>query len=80
MTTETPPTSRLDDSVNRLCTVSWNEPISINTLPTETNPEGTLFHVLNYEIDMTCTGGIAEFAVIYQGKRVASHKVNVEYH
>ncbi|KAK4087199.1 hypothetical protein Purlil1_8497 [Purpureocillium lilacinum] len=74
-----PPPTRHDDCVKSLCTVSWNEPISINTLPTETNKIGISYHVLRYEIEMRCAGGIAEFAVIYQGKRVASHSVQVEY-
>ncbi|KAL3964035.1 hypothetical protein ACCO45_001039 [Purpureocillium lilacinum] len=34
----------------------------------------------NKPIEITCAGGIAEFAVIYQGKRVANHSVQVEYH
>jgi len=80
LTTAKPPPTRHDASVKSLCTVSWNKPVSINTLPTETNKEGTPYHVLDYEIEMTCAGGIAEFAVIYEGKRVANHSVQVEYH
>ncbi|OAQ91004.1 actin-like ATPase domain-containing protein [Purpureocillium lilacinum] len=80
LTTAKPPPTRHDASVKSLCTVSWNEPISINNLPIEINQEETLYHILRYQIEMTCAGGIAEFAVIYQGKRVASHSVQVEYH
>lgn len=80
-TTTRPPPSRVYDAgVHKLCTVKWNEPLLIGYLPTKTNRRGLTYHEIWHEIEMTFSGGIAEFAVIYKGKRVASHSVQVEYH
>ncbi|KAJ6446120.1 hypothetical protein O9K51_00888 [Purpureocillium lavendulum] len=79
-TTKTPRPSRHEACVQSLCTVTWQEPVVIGDLPTRTNRRGLSYHVLEFDIEMKCTGGVADFAVIYKGERVASHKVHVEYH
>ncbi|POR31964.1 Uncharacterized protein TPAR_07826 [Tolypocladium paradoxum] len=74
-----PPPRRLDESVRKLCTVTWNHQVTLDELPTKTNKQGKIYHILYYDIETTCDGVGAEFAVYFQGKRVAGEHVEVEY-
>ncbi|KAK0672629.1 hypothetical protein QBC41DRAFT_380636 [Cercophora samala] len=72
------PNVRTDD-VTALCTVHWDTTIDITSLPTFTNSLGKVFYKLLYEIEMTVTGGVLDFAVYHKGKRIAGKGVMVDY-
>ncbi|KAK9438890.1 Heat shock protein Hsp70 [Metarhizium brunneum] len=73
------PPSREDQSVSVLCEVNWSKTIKRQTLPIEWNRRGEPYRILNFEIEMTCDGISVDFAVYYNGERVAQHSVQVEY-
>ena len=53
--------------------------VDIQSLPTRTNSLGQVYHKLDYEVEMTCSGSSIDFAVIYDGKRQGSRNVAVDY-
>lgn len=60
--------------------MTWNKEISLELLPTRTNPLGMVYYVLKYEIEMTFDGTSLEFTVYYNDERVAGKNVQVEFH
>jgi hypothetical protein len=46
---------------------------------TYTNCLGKVYHVLDFEVEMSCTGGSLDFAVYHDGKRQGSKHVVVDY-
>lgn len=74
-----PPPKRWDDSVNELCTITWDTEIDLNSLPTFTNPLGKVYHRLEFEVEMVCAGGSLDFPVYHDGKRQGSKNVVVNY-
>ncbi len=77
--TTSPPPTRMDRSVNKLCTIKWDTDIDLQSLPTYTNPLGKVFYELVFEIQMTCVAGSLDFAVYHNGKRQGSKHVEVDY-
>ncbi|KAF4462383.1 hypothetical protein FALBO_10812 [Fusarium albosuccineum] len=74
-----PPPSRSDSSVERMCEVNWSQDVNFESLPTWTNPIGKVFHKLRYEVEMTCEDGTVDFTVYHDGVRVGGHNVEVEF-
>ncbi|RKK72783.1 hypothetical protein BFJ69_g9876 [Fusarium oxysporum] len=66
-------------AVEELCEVRWTRNISLESLPTWTNPLGKVYQKLSYAIEMTCEYGIVDFTVYYKGKRVGAHNVDVQF-
>jgi hypothetical protein len=62
-----------------LCTIKWDTEIVVSALPTYTNCLGKVYHVLDFEVEMSCTGGSLDFAVYHDGKRQGSKHVVVDY-
>lgn len=79
MSASTKPPSRMDGSVSLLCSVNWDKTVTLDSLPRKKNRVGMIYHILHFEIEMTCNGQTIDFAVYYKGKRVAKHNVAVEY-
>ncbi|KAK1783177.1 hypothetical protein QBC45DRAFT_466942 [Copromyces sp. CBS 386.78] len=79
LTTVSPPPHRAESTVKSLCSIKWDMPVDILSLPTRTNSLGKVYHQLDFEIEMTCSGSSIDFAVIYNGKRQGSKNVAVEY-
>lgn len=74
-----PPPLFRETSVEKLCEVQWTRDIDIESLPTWTNPLGKVFHKLEHEIEMTCEGGIVDFTIYFEGKRVGARNVEVQF-
>ncbi|WKT39350.1 hypothetical protein QSH57_001169 [Fusarium oxysporum f. sp. vasinfectum] len=66
-------------AVEELCEIRWTRNISLESLPTWTNPLGKVYQELSYAIEMTCEYGIVDFTVYYKGKRVGAHNVDVQF-
>ncbi|KAM0424774.1 hypothetical protein ACHAPT_010084 [Fusarium lateritium] len=75
-----PPPSRADNSVRRLCQITWNRYISLESLPTYTNPIGKVYRELNFEVEMTCEDGTVDFAAYHKGERVGARNVEVDFY
>ncbi|KAL4730385.1 hypothetical protein ACLX1H_002419 [Fusarium chlamydosporum] len=71
-----PPPKDMRPTVEKLCEITWTRDIDIESLPTATNPQGELYHKLEYEIQMTCDEGIVDFAVLFQGECVGAHHID----
>ena len=76
---EFPPPKTHEATVKKLCTIQWTREITLESLPTYTNPLGKVFHELDLEIEMTCEDGIVDFTVYFEGKRVGAHNVEVQF-
>ena len=74
-----PPPDAYQSSVKELCEIEWTRDINLESLPTYTNPLGKVFHQLDYDVEMTCEGGIVDFTVYFEGKRVGAHNVDVQF-
>ncbi|KAH7162943.1 hypothetical protein B0J13DRAFT_634141 [Dactylonectria estremocensis] len=74
-----PPSSRIDATVQRLCTITWNQTVRFASLPTWTNSIGKVYRVLEYDIKMTSQDGIVEFIIYHKGNRVAGQNLEVEF-
>ena len=77
--TEFPPPKTFGSTVQKLCDIQWTRDVNIESLPTYTNSLGKVFHVLDFEIEMTCEDGIVDFTVYFEGKRVGAHNVEVQF-
>ncbi|KPM41605.1 hypothetical protein AK830_g4982 [Neonectria ditissima] len=77
--TASPPSSRYDDTVHRLLTMQWNRKIELESLPTWTNKIGKVYHILEFEVRMSCEKGTIEFSIYHEGKRVAGRNVKVKF-
>ncbi|KAF5263244.1 hypothetical protein FOXYS1_6008 [Fusarium oxysporum] len=76
---EFPPPKSSGQAVEKLCEIRWTRNISLESLPTWTNPLGKVYQKLSYAIEMTCEYGIVDFTVYYKGKRVGAHNVDVQF-
>ncbi|EXM27760.1 hypothetical protein RAB80_001198 [Fusarium oxysporum f. sp. vasinfectum] len=76
---EFPPPKSSGQAVEELCEIRWTRNISLESLPTWTNPLGKVYQKLSYAIEMTCEYGIVDFTVYYKGKRVGAHNVDVQF-
>lgn len=75
------PPPRMTDSVLKLCTVSWSNPIKCSSIPLRKSAiGGSKYRRLEFDIEMTCDGLSIEFAVYFKKKRVAERSVVVEYY
>ncbi|GAB1319160.1 Actin-like ATPase domain-containing protein [Madurella fahalii] len=72
-----PTTANAD--VRKLCNIRWDTKIDIASLPLFTNSIGVIFYELEFEVEMTCSGGSLDFAVYHNGKRQGSKHVMVDY-
>ncbi len=77
-TTPKPP-QRFDATMKQLCKIRWEAEIDISTLPIFTNRLGKVFHRVDCEAQMTCTGGSVDFAIYHGGKRQGSKSVVVDF-
>lgn len=64
-TTTYPPPTRIEPTIKKLCCIKWDLVVDVLSLPTRTNSLGKVYYILNYEIDMMCSGSSIDFAVIY---------------
>ncbi|UPK98618.1 hypothetical protein LCI18_009553 [Fusarium solani-melongenae] len=74
-----PPPSRMDGTVRRLCEVTWNHDIDLESLPKWTNKIGKVYHKLGYNMEMVCEDGDVDFTVYHDGNRVGGQSVQVEF-
>ncbi|KAK7426412.1 hypothetical protein QQZ08_007167 [Neonectria magnoliae] len=74
-----PPPSRQDETVFRLCTMRWAQHIKRESLRTWTNKSGKVYHLLEYVVKMTCENGTVEFSIYHKGKRVSGKNVEVVF-
>lgn len=74
-----PPPARWDASMTELCVIKCETDIDINSLPTFTNKLGKVIHKLGFQVEMTCTGGLLDFAVYHEGKRQGHKHAVVDY-
>nr|XP_036582566.1 uncharacterized protein CTRU02_07610 [Colletotrichum truncatum]KAF6791270.1 hypothetical protein CTRU02_07610 [Colletotrichum truncatum] len=74
-----PAPESLNEDVEELCTITWTKDIDFQSLPHYTNPIGKVFSKLSYSIEMTCSGGSIDFAVIHDGKQVGAKNVTVVF-
>ncbi|TQN67607.1 Heat shock 70 kDa protein 12B, partial [Colletotrichum shisoi] len=78
--TTTWPAPKMEDSnVKKLCDVKWNKTVDFETLPRFTNSLGKVFGKLNFTVEMVCAGASIDFTIIYDGKRVCSKNVEVDF-
>ncbi|KAM0564412.1 hypothetical protein ACHAPJ_000625 [Fusarium lateritium] len=75
-----PPPKTLDSTVKELCEIRFTRELSLEALPTYTNPLGKVYHQLDYDIEMTCEGGIVDFTVYFEGKHIGACNIEVEFH
>ncbi|KLO96325.1 related to hsp70 protein [Fusarium fujikuroi] len=76
---EFPPPKSSGQAVEKLCEIHWTRNISLESLPTWTNPLGKVYHELRYEVEMTCEDGTVDFTLYHEGKRVGAHNVDVQF-
>ncbi|KAF5542336.1 mitochondrial-type heat shock 70 [Fusarium mexicanum] len=76
---EFPPPKSSGQAVEKLCEIHWTRNISLESLPTWTNPLGKVYHDLRYQVEMTCEDGTVDFTLYYEGKRVGAHNVDVQF-
>ncbi|KAK7415518.1 hypothetical protein QQX98_005872 [Neonectria punicea] len=74
-----PPPSRQDETVFRLCTMRWAQQIKRDSLRTWTNKSGKVYHLLEYVVKMTCENGTVEFSIYHKGKKVSGKNVEVVF-
>ncbi|KAF5982892.1 Hsp70 chaperone protein [Fusarium bulbicola] len=79
ISSEFPPPEASGQAVEELCEIHWTRDISLESLPTWTNPLGKVYHKLRFEVEMTCEDGIVDFTLYYEGKRVGAHNVDVQF-
>ncbi|KAF5601485.1 mitochondrial-type heat shock 70 [Fusarium subglutinans] len=79
ISSEFPPPKAWGPAVEKLCEIRWTRNISLESLPTWTNPLGKVYHKLSYEIEMTCEDGTVDFTLYHEGKRVGAHNVDVQF-
>lgn len=75
-----PPAHR-DASVTKYSDVTWDPRIDFNNLPLVHGADGHSgkpARQLDYQAEMTWGNGVAEYAIIYEGKRQAAASVSVE--
>ncbi|WYZ35190.1 hypothetical protein EsH8_I_001466 [Colletotrichum jinshuiense] len=65
--------------VHQLCAITWTKEIDFESLPRFTNPLGKVYAKLNFDIEMTCSGGSIDFTVIHDGKQVGAKNVCVSF-
>ena len=65
--------------MKRLGEIRWEAEIDTSTLPIFTNRLGKVFHTVDCEAEMTCTGGSVDFAIYHGGKRQGSKSVVVDF-
>ncbi|KFA54890.1 hypothetical protein S40293_08558 [Stachybotrys chartarum IBT 40293] len=73
------PPSRLTGSVRKLCLIKWTDIPDFGKLPMWKNGSGKVVRQICYDVKMFTDGGSLDFAVYYEGKRVASKNVSVSY-
>ncbi|KAF5561106.1 mitochondrial-type heat shock 70 [Fusarium napiforme] len=76
---EFPPPKSFGQTVEKLCEIHWTRNISLESLPTWTNPLGKVYHELRYEVEMTCEDGTVDFTLYHEGKRIGAHNVDVQF-
>ncbi|KAF5667436.1 Hsp70 chaperone protein [Fusarium denticulatum] len=74
-----PPQAASGQAVEELCEIHWTRDISLESLPTWTNPLGKVYHKLRFVVEMTCEDGIVDFTLYHEGKRVGAHNVDVQF-
>lgn len=74
-----PPPSRLDTFASILCTIKWNKPLEVASLPTWTNSLGKVYYVLDFEVVMTCDEGVADFTIYHENQRVGNEDIAVQF-
>lgn len=79
MSTVSPASTRCDNTVTKLCDFTWDTNIDFINLPVFKNSLGKVYTRVEFDIEMTCSGGSIDFAVYHDGKRVASRNVSVEF-
>jgi hypothetical protein len=69
----------IDESVKRLCEITWQEPLDLSKFPIWHNKVGVAYRKVDFELEMTIEGAAVEFRVIVGGKQLASQNVDVMY-
>ncbi|CAM1506717.1 Fc.00g063580.m01.CDS01 [Cosmosporella sp. VM-42] len=77
--TQAPPPTRYDSTVRLLCTISFTQEFSMESLPTYTNEIGKIYHRLDFDIEMTCDQETVDFTIYHQDKRIGARNVEVEF-
>jgi hypothetical protein len=53
--------------------------VNINGLPEKRNAEGKLYRSLKFKIEMNICGSELEFAIVFDGKRIAQKNIEVDF-
>lgn len=68
--------------MQELCTIRWSglDAQKLRSLKQlGPNADGNVHYIIEFEIEMTPRGKALEFAVVFEGSRVAKENVNVDY-
>ena len=79
MSRTSPASARCDKTVTKFCEIVWEIRIDFINLPLLKNSLGKVYTKVEYDTEMTCSGGSVDFAVYHNGKRVGSKNVSVEF-
>lgn len=62
-----------------MCLIKWTDIPDFGKLPVWKNDSSKVVRQIYYDVKMVTDGGSLDFAVYYEGKRVASKNVSVSY-
>ncbi|KAF2671144.1 hypothetical protein BT63DRAFT_423384 [Microthyrium microscopicum] len=76
---EPAPSSKVD-SVRKLCSITCNLSIDFNSLQKYQSPDGHMYYVLQFEVEMICRGGNSvEFSILVNNVRQGRQNVQVDF-
>ncbi|KAK1976354.1 hypothetical protein LZ30DRAFT_603637 [Colletotrichum cereale] len=79
ITSAWPQPSEMDNTVKKLCEITWNRRVDFEALPRHVSSLGKVFHKLSFDIEMVCAGASIDFSIIHDGKRVGAKNVSVVF-
>lgn len=62
-----------------LCLIRWTDLPSFDQLPSWINSKEEVFHQVRYDLQIRVSWPSIDFAIYYDGKRVASQSVDVDF-
>jgi hypothetical protein len=74
-----PPPTRLSEEVRNLCRIPWIDMPSARELPLRYDDNLVCYRELNVGLRMVVQGAWLEFAIMYEGERVAWKRVALDY-
>lgn len=74
------PSSRKDETVRKLITVTNTKLIRTRDLENKVNSVGQPYKQFDHTIEITIDGAMATLSVYFKKEKVASRNVTIEYH